>query len=87
MVFSSAIGKADGMKFLLANLFFFSLWSSGEAVAHPVSYKHALGVMSWNQPFLSDYWLFTIGYSLIKFYHINACFVHFIRLSVSARRS
>ena len=45
------------MKFLLANLFFFSLWSSGEAVAHPVSYKHALGVMSWNQPFLSDYWL------------------------------
>lgn len=27
------------------------------AFAHPVSYQGALGVMTWNQPFLSDYWL------------------------------
>ncbi len=25
--------------------------------AHPVSYKDSIGVMTWNQPFLSDYWL------------------------------
>ena len=25
--------------------------------AHPVSYKGALGVMTWSQPWLSDYWV------------------------------
>ncbi len=27
------------------------------ALAHPVAYQGATGVMTWNQPFLSDYWL------------------------------
>ena len=27
------------------------------ASAHPVAYQGAVGVMTWNQPFLSDYWL------------------------------
>ena len=27
------------------------------AWAHPVAYQGALGVMAWNQPFLSDYWI------------------------------
>jgi len=27
------------------------------AQAHPVSFKGAVGAMSWNQPFLSDHWL------------------------------
>lgn len=30
---------------------------SFRASAHPVSYQGALGVMAWNQPFLSDYWI------------------------------
>lgn len=28
-----------------------------KSTAHPVSYKGAVGVMTWNQPFLSDYWV------------------------------
>jgi hypothetical protein len=31
--------------------------TGGVAYAHPVAYQGALGVMTWNQPFLSDYWL------------------------------
>lgn len=27
------------------------------ANAHPVSYKGATGVMTWNQPFMSDHWI------------------------------
>lgn len=27
------------------------------AQAHPVSYKGATGVMTWNQPFMSDHWI------------------------------
>ena len=35
----------------------FGLLVSVKAVAHPVSYKGATGVMTWNQPFMSDHWL------------------------------
>ncbi len=28
-----------------------------ETFAHPVSYKHAVGVMSWNQSFMTDDWI------------------------------
>lgn len=41
------------MRFLLLLAFLLPI----HAKAHPVSYKHAIGVMTWNQPFLSDYWL------------------------------
>lgn len=27
------------------------------AFCHPVSYQHALGVMTWNQPFMGDTWI------------------------------
>jgi hypothetical protein len=30
---------------------------SNAAFSHPTSYKGALGVMTWNQPWLSDYWV------------------------------
>lgn len=30
---------------------------SPRASAHPVSYQDAIGVMTWNQSFLSDYWI------------------------------
>lgn len=33
------------------------LLGSLTAEAHPVSFKHAVGVMTWNQSFLSDYWV------------------------------
>ncbi len=32
------------------------LFTTTIATAHPVSYKGAIGVMAWNQPFMSDYW-------------------------------
>jgi hypothetical protein len=31
--------------------------TEGTSFAHPVSYKGAVGVMTWNQPFLSDNWI------------------------------
>jgi hypothetical protein len=37
--------------------FLWALGFSSAASAHPVSYKEAIGVMTWNQSFLSDYWL------------------------------
>lgn len=43
-------------------IFLSILFGSVTAFAHPVSYKGAIGVMTWNQPFLSDYWL---TYSLL----------------------
>ncbi len=42
------------MKFVI---FIFFIFSSGIAKAHPTSYKGAVSVMTWNQPWLSDYWL------------------------------
>lgn len=30
---------------------------ASSAFAHPVSYKGALAVMTWNQPFISDHWV------------------------------
>ncbi len=33
------------------------LFVSSLAAAHPVSYQDATGVMTWNQPFLSDHWI------------------------------
>lgn len=30
---------------------------SFSAFAHPVAYKGATGVMTWNQPFMSDHWI------------------------------
>ena len=44
------------MKLLVFSLALFGLFFQ-TAFAHPVAYKGALGVMTWNQPFLSDYWL------------------------------
>lgn len=38
---------------ILAGLFSFV----ENAMAHPVSYQGAIVVMTWNQPFLSDYWI------------------------------
>jgi hypothetical protein len=43
------------MKFLFVSLM--TILVSQSASAHPVSYKGALGVMTWNQPFLSDHWV------------------------------
>src|SRR4051794_2377341 len=34
-----------------------SFFVSASAAAHPVSYQGAVGVMSWNQSFLSDQWI------------------------------
>ncbi len=34
----------------------FLVLSSNLAMAHPTSYKGAVGVMSWSQPWLSDFW-------------------------------
>lgn len=31
--------------------------STSALMAHPVSYKDATGVMTWNQSFMSDYWI------------------------------
>lgn len=46
------------MKRILTLMFLLTLTSFGEAAnAHPVPYKGALGVMTWNQPFLSDDWV------------------------------
>lgn len=42
------------MKLVFALLLMFS---GVVAEAHPVSYKGAVGVMTWNQPFLSDHWI------------------------------
>lgn len=33
------------------------LSTAESALAHPVSYKGATALMTWNQPFLSDYWV------------------------------
>jgi len=45
-----------GKHFLIAlGLVLISLARVGNA--HPVSYKEAIGVMAWNQSFMSDYWL------------------------------
>ncbi len=30
---------------------------SAQVVAHPVAYQGATGVMTWNQPFMSDHWI------------------------------
>ena len=32
-------------------------FAASAAVAHPVAYKGATGVMTWNQPFMSDQWV------------------------------
>src|SRR4051794_7027498 len=34
-----------------------AILSSSAAFAHPVSYQGAVGVMTWNQPFMSDHWI------------------------------
>ncbi len=44
----------------IISLFLF-LFFSHNAQAHPVSFKNAVSVMSWNQPFMTDNW---ITYSL-----------------------
>lgn len=44
------------MKRFLLSLILMCPFSS-TAFSHPTSYKGALGVMSWNQPWLSDYWV------------------------------
>lgn len=36
---------------------FLSVFLGPYAMAHPVAYQGATGVMVWNQPFLSDYWV------------------------------
>ncbi|MBC7386165.1 MAG: hypothetical protein H7301_08415 [Cryobacterium sp.] len=41
--------------FLLALMLFASV--AGNAQAHPVSYQGATALMTWNQPFLADYWI------------------------------
>ncbi len=41
--------------FLIAGSIFL-LWQT-PAQAHPVSYQGAVGVMTWNQPFMSDDWI------------------------------
>lgn len=46
---------------LLFSIFIFALILQTPAHAHPVPYQGAVGVMTWNQPFLSDHW---ITYSL-----------------------
>lgn len=40
-------------------ILFFGLMAlySAKAFAHPVAYQGATGVMTWNQPFMSDYWI------------------------------
>lgn len=38
-------------------IFAFFLFYVSFANAHPVAYQGAVGVMTWNQSFLSDYWL------------------------------
>jgi hypothetical protein len=44
------------MRFLFSVLIPFALWQSN-AQAHPVSFKHAVGVMTWNQSFMTDDWI------------------------------
>jgi hypothetical protein len=46
-----------GFNRVAVSLIFIVAMSSTTVFAHPVSYQGALGVMTWNQPFLSDYWL------------------------------
>lgn len=36
---------------------FFALLFARVALAHPVAYQGATGVMTWNQPFMSDHWI------------------------------
>ena len=38
-------------------LAFFTILVGQSALAHPVAYQGALGVMTWNQPFMSDFWV------------------------------
>jgi hypothetical protein len=38
-------------------LFVFSVSLAQEVFAHPVAYQGATGVMTWNQPYMSDIWL------------------------------
>lgn len=38
-------------------IFSLSLLFCAQVYAHPVSYKDAVGVMTWNQPFMSDHWV------------------------------
>ncbi len=38
-------------------LAFISLTLASQAFAHPVAYQGATGVMTWNQPFMTDNWL------------------------------
>lgn len=41
---------------ILGAIFLITL-GGGVANAHPVPYKDAVGVMTWNQPFMSDNWI------------------------------
>lgn len=45
------------MRLRLLILGFFISLSALEAMAHPVSYQGATGIMTWNQPFMSDHWV------------------------------
>jgi hypothetical protein len=42
---------------LRALLVIFLGLATKEVFAHPVSYQGAIGVMTWNQPFMSDHWI------------------------------
>lgn len=42
---------------IIAFIIAFSAVAEKTAQAHPTSYKGATAVMTWNQPFLSDYWV------------------------------
>lgn len=44
------------MKIFFVFLIFINTFSN-HLFAHPTSYQGATGVMSWNQPWLSDYWV------------------------------
>lgn len=38
-------------------IFAFSILIAHQAIAHPVSFRHAVGVMTWNQSFMTDDWI------------------------------
>jgi hypothetical protein len=41
---------------LIVLLFLFFSFTGSVASAHPVSYQGAVSVMTWNQPYLTDFW-------------------------------
>lgn len=45
------------MRYLPKLAFILSIMLPAVSQAHPVAYQGATGVMTWNQSFLSDYWL------------------------------